>query len=275
MTDADGDIEDGDIEAVIAETIEFVTVRADGDGWVGGAPAWFGDRLFGGFVVAQAVHAATRTAPEGRRIHSLHGYFLRPVVAGRPVSYRIVPVRDGRTVAIRHLEAAQDGAPVFTMTCSFTVDTDGYEYELAVGRDTPAPEDLTTTTGPGPWAVAEVGPTPPEPDGTRRSTRRAWFRVAGTLPDDPHLHAALVAFATDMTGTGGRPLHLEGDIRGMVSIDHAVWFHRPLRADAWLLYDVHSLVNAGGRGLLRGTMHGPDGRLAVSVAQEMLLRPFV
>jgi acyl-CoA thioesterase-2 len=269
MTDASGDI-----EALIEETIEFVTVRPEGDGWVGEAPAWFGERLFGGFVVAQAVHAATRTAPEGRRIHSLHGYFLRPVVAGHPVSYRIVPVRDGRSVAIRQLEAAQDGAPVFTMACSFTVDTDGYEYELAVGRDAPAPDQLSVTVGPGPWAVAEVGPTPPEPDGTRASTRRAWFRIAGPLPDDQHLHAALVAFATDMTGTGGRPLHLEGDIRGMVSIDHAVWFHRPLRADEWLLYDVHSLVNTGGRGLLRGTMRGPDGRLAVSVAQEMLLRPF-
>ena len=263
-----------DIEAVVAETISFVTVHPEGDGWVGGAPDWFGERLFGGFVVGQAVHAATRAAPEGRRIHSLHGYFLRPVVAGRPVSYNIVPVRDGRSVAIRRLEATQDGAPVFTMTCSFTVDTDGYEYELALGRDAPSPDELAVETGPGPWAVAEVGPTPPEPDGTRRSTRRAWFRVNGTLPDDPHLHAALVAFATDMTGTGGRPLHLDGDIRGMVSIDHAVWFHRPLRADEWLLYDVHSLVNAGGRGLLRGTMRGLDRRLAVSVAQEMLLRPY-
>jgi acyl-CoA thioesterase-2 len=100
------------------------------------------------------------------------------------------------------------------------------------------------------------------------------LRIAGALPDDPHLHAALVAFATDITGTGGRPLHLDGDIRGIVSIDHAVWFHRVLRADEWMFYDVQSLVNAGGRGLLRGTIHGPDGRLAVSVAQELLLRPY-
>src|SRR2546423_446725 len=74
-------------------------------------------------------------------------------------------------------------------------------------------------------------------------------------------------------GTGGRPLHLEGDVTGMVSIDHAAWFHRPLRADEWLFYDVHSLVNTGGRGVLRGTMYGPDRHVAVSVAQEMLLRP--
>ena len=97
--------------------------------------------------------------------------------------------------------------------------------------------------------------------------------MPGVLPDDPHIHAALVAFATDWTGIGGRPLHLEGDTTGMVSLDHAVWFHRPARADAWHLYDVHSLINTGGRGVLRGTIHDVDRRIAVSVAQEMLLRP--
>jgi acyl-CoA thioesterase-2 len=262
-----------DIDAVIAETIEFVTVRADGDGWVGDAPEWFGERLFGGFVLSQAVYAATRAAPEGRRIHSLHGYFLRPVMAGRPLWYRVIPIREGRTFAIHHLEAVQDGSPVFWMMCSFTADTDGYEYELPMSQDVPKPDDLAVSVGPGPWEVAEVGPTAPAPDGTRTSTRRAWFRVAGSLPDERNLHEALIAFVTDMTGTGGRPLHLDGDVTGMVSVDHAAWFHRPLRADEWLFYDVHSLVNTGGRGLLRGTIHGPDGRLAASVAQEMLLRP--
>lgn len=258
---------------VIEEMIEFLTVRPEDDGWVGDAPTWFGEYVFGGFVIAQAVHAATRTAPEGRRIHSLHAYFLRPVLGGQPVSYRIATLREGRTFATRRLEATQEGGGVLDMTCSFTADTDGYEYELPIARDVPAPEQLPIGPGPGPWVAARLGPTSPEPDGTLRSTHRAWIRVAGELPDDPHLHAAFIAFATDWTETGGRPLHLEGDTQGMVSLDHAVWFHRPLRADEWLLYDLHSLVNAGGRGLLRGTMHGPDRRLAVSVAQEMLLRP--
>jgi acyl-CoA thioesterase-2 len=253
--------------------VEFVTVRPEGDGWVGGSPAWFGDYLFGGFVIAQAVYAATRTAPEGRRIHSLHAYFLRPAKTGRPISYRVVSLRDGRSFATRRLEAAQDGTPVLSMTCSFTADTDGYEYELPIGTAVPGPDQLALEPGPGPWVAAPVGPTPPAPDGTRLSTHRIWFRIPAELPDDPHLHAALIGFATDWTGTGGRPLQLEGDTQGMVSLDHAVWFHRPVRADEWLLYDVHSLVNAGGRGLLRGAMHRPDRRLAVSVAQEMLLRP--
>ena len=100
-----------------------------------------------------------------------------------------------------------------------------------------------------------------------------WFRVPAALPDDEHLHAALLGFATDWTGIGGRPLHLEGDTQGMVSVDHAVWFHRVARADDWLFYDVHSLVNAGGRGLLRGVMRDRDGRVVISVAQEMRLTP--
>ncbi len=93
------------------------------------------------------------------------------------------------------------------------------------------------------------------------------------LADDLHLHTALLGFATDWTGIGGRPLHLEGDTQGMVSLDHAAWFHRPARADDWLFYDVHSLVNAGGRGLLRGAMRDREGRIVVSAAQEMRLTP--
>ena len=93
------------------------------------------------------------------------------------------------------------------------------------------------------------------------------------LDDDPHLHAALLGYATDWTGIGGRPLHLEGDTTGMVSLDHAAWFHRPARADEWLLQDVQSLVNAGGRGTLRGVIRSTDGQIVASMAQEMLLRP--
>jgi acyl-CoA thioesterase-2 len=267
---ADGD---GDLDGVVAETIDSLRVRVDGEGWIGDAPDWFGERLFGGFVVGQAVAAATQTTPPGRRLHSLHGYFLRSVVAGRPLSYRAAALREGRSFTTRRLDAAQDGRAVFSMLCSFGPDTDGYEYELPLGFDAPAPDELHPVVGPGPWVKAEIGPTPPGPDGTYRSTSRAWLRVGARLPDDAGLHAALIAFATDMTGTGGRPRHLEGTVEGMVSLDHAVWFHRPLRADEWLLYDVHSLVNTAGRGLLRGTMHGPDGRLGVSVAQEMVLRP--
>jgi acyl-CoA thioesterase II len=262
-----------DGESSVEEALQLLTVRSQGDGWVGDTPTWFGEHLFGGFLIGQAVHAATRTAPEGRRIHSLHAYFLRAVAAGQPVTYQVETLREGRSFATRHLEAAQDGKPVLVMMCSFTADTDGYEYELPVGQSVPAPDELAVSAGPKPWVQAKIGPSPPDPDGTRSSTHRMWFRVPGRLPDDQDLHAALIGYATDWTGTGGRPLQLEGDVRGIVSLDHTAWFHRPVRADEWLLYDVHSLVNAGGRGLLRGTMHRTDRSLVASVAQEMRLRP--
>ena len=111
---------------------------------------------------------------------------------------------------------------------------------------------------------AGSGRAPLRPDGTREATHRHWFRVPAGLDDDPHLHAALLGYATDWTGIGGRPLHLEGDTTGMISLDHAAWFHRPARADEWLLQDVQSLVNAGGRGTLRGVIRStgrPDRRL--------------
>jgi acyl-CoA thioesterase-2 len=269
-----GDDSHFDVDAAVAETLEFLTVRPRGehdDRWIGDAPSWFGDVLFGGFVIAQAIIAATRNAPLGRRLHSMHAYFLRPVVAASSVEYDVRPIRDGRSFTSRHVDASQGGKPVLELSCSFTADTDGYVYDLPGGRDLPAPDDAAIETGPGPWVANYLGPTPAAADGTRESTHRAWFRIPAALPDDEHLHAALLGFATDWTGIGGRPLHLDGDTQGMVSLDHAVWFHRPARADEWLFYDVQSLVNAGGRGLLRGVMRDIDGRVVISVVQEMRL----
>jgi acyl-CoA thioesterase-2 len=263
-----------DLAALIEEMITFITVRADGaTALVGDTPDWFGDRLFGGFVVGQAVHAATQLAPAGMRIHSMHGYFLRAVTAGSQVHYEWATLKDGRSFSTRRVEASQGGAPVFTMTCSFTADGDGYVYDIPLDEPVPSPDDLERAVGPGPWENAWIGPSEPRADGTRGSTYRSWSRVGLRLPDDPNLHAAMLGFLTDVTGTGGRPLHLDGDTWGMVSLDHAVWFHRAARADEWLLSDVHSLVNAGGRGLLRSVIRDLTGHVVVSVAQEMLLTP--
>src|SRR5262245_45830390 len=116
------------VDDVVGETVAQVHVRPDGDGYTGETPQWFGEVLFGGFVLAQAVYAATRRAPEGRRLHSAHAYFLRPVVSGPDVHYDIDVVRDGRAFSSRRLEAAQNGKPVLTMLCSFAADeTEGYE----------------------------------------------------------------------------------------------------------------------------------------------------
>ena len=135
------------------------------------------------------------------------------------------------------------------------------------------PEPEPSEYEPAPWHVRWLGPSELRADGTREATHRHWFRFARTLGDDPHLHTALLGYATDWTGVGGRPLHLDGDTTGMISLDHAAWFHRPARADEWLLQDVQSLVNAGGRGTLRGVIRDAQGRIVASMAQEMLLRP--
>jgi acyl-CoA thioesterase II len=264
-----------DPEQALAETLEFLTVQPgpDANTWVGNAPDWFGDILFGGFVIAQAIIAATRNAPEGRRLHSMHAYFLRPVLAGKTITYAVQPIREGRAFTTRHIAASQDGKAALEMSCSFTADTDGYVYDLPARHAVPVPDALPAEQGPGPWVAGWIGPTPAAADGTRESTHRMWFRVPADLPDDEHLHTALLGFATDWTGAGGRPLDLEHDIEGLVSLDHAAWFHRPARADEWLFYDVYSLVNAGGRGLLRGAMRDRDGRVVISVAQEMRLTP--
>lgn len=264
---------DASTEAIVAETLDFLTVESAGDGrWSARPPGWFGGYLFGGFVIAQALIAATRELPGNRRLHSAHAYFLRPVSTAENVEYTVRTVRDGRAFGQRHLAALQSGKPALEMMCSFTTDTDGYVYDLP-GRAVPSPDELAVEPGPGPWVAAYLGPTPAADDGTRESTHRMWFRIPVALPDDVHLHTALLGFASDWTGIGGRPLHLEGDTAGMISLDHAVWFHRPARADQWLFYDVHSLVNAGGRGLLRGVMRDDRGRVVASVAQEMRLTP--
>ena len=124
--------------------------------------------------------------------------------------------------------------------------------------------------------IREVGPTPPEPDGTYRSTRRVWMRATVDLPDDPDVHASVLAFMSDMGVVMAARPPSEGALWESfmaASLDHAVWFHRPLRADQWLFYDLHALTNASARGLVRGTMHTEDGRLVASVTQESLLRP--
>src|SRR5688500_12765108 len=171
-----------DLRAVVDETIEFVTVERAHDGRLtGDAPDWFGDRLFGGFVVAQAMHAAiTHVAPaDGKRLHSLHGYFLRPVFAGKPVSYDIEALKEGRTFGVHRVDATQDGAIAFTMTCSFTADVTSaerpvYEYELPADAaataatsgdeadlDQPRPGDdaFDPQQGPGPCEQMWLGPT--------------------------------------------------------------------------------------------------------------------
>jgi acyl-CoA thioesterase II len=265
-------------QAAIDDFLALLEHERRGDTWVGRTPDGYGPVVFGGIGLAVTIGAACGDAPEGTRLHSLHAHFLRPVKGGQETVFRTDVMKPGRTFNLHQVTATQDGKPVITMTCSFTCDTDGYVYDLSgVPEGVPQPEDLPepdlTGDEVGAWDVRWLGPSPLRPDGTREATHRHWFRMARPLGDDPHLHTAIVGYATDWTGLGGRPHHLEGDVTGMISLDHAAWFHRPARADDWLLQDVESLVNAGGRGTLRGVIRDRHGLIVASMAQEMLLQP--
>jgi acyl-CoA thioesterase-2 len=260
------------------EFLELLQLERQADSWVGHTPDWYGPVVFGGIGLALTVSAACGDAPAGSRLHSLHAHFLRPVLGGREIAFRTEVVKAGRTFCVHRVTAEQDGKPAITMTCSFTADTEGYVYDLSgIPDGVPMPEEVLepelVDREPGPWDVRGVGPSPVRADGTREATHRHWFRMPRPLGDDPQLHTSLLGYATDWTGIGGRPLHLDGDTSGMISLDHAAWFHRFARADEWLLQDVQSLVNAGGRGTLRGVIRDTTGRIVASMAQEMLLQP--
>ena len=264
-------------QAAIDEFLDLLQHERRGDEWVGQTPDWFGPVVFGGIGLALTISAACSDAPADGRLHSLHAHFLRPVLGGREIVFGREVVKAGRTFNLHRVTASQDEKPVIVMTCSFTADTDGYEYNVSgIPDDVPLPEDLPEPADDpdfvGPWDTRWIGPTAVRPDGTREATHRHWFRMPRRLDDDPHLHSALLGYATDWTGIGGRPLHLEGDTTGMISLDHAAWFHRPARVDEWLLQDVQALINAGGRGTLRGVIRNTQGSIVASMAQEMLLQ---
>jgi acyl-CoA thioesterase-2 len=265
-------------QAAIDEFLDLLRPVRRGDVWIGRTPDWHGPVVFGGVGLALTISAASHEAPPGTRLHSVHAHFLRPVQGGADIVFHSQVVKAGRAFCLHAVTASQDGKPVITMTCSFTADTDGYEYDLSgIPSDVTLPIDLPEPDDggddPGPWDVRWLGPSALRSDGTRDATHRHWFRLPRTLADDPHLHTALLGYATDWTGVGGRPLDLDGDVTGMISLDHAAWFHRPARVDQWLLQDVQSLVNAGGRGTLRGVIRDSQGRIVASMAQEMLLIP--
>jgi len=234
---------------------------------------WIGGRTFGGMVVAQALSAALAEAPDGFALHSLHGYFMGPTPPGASTTHTVVPVRHGRSFGTREVVSTVAGRQTFRMLCSFHVPEEGDEYQLPIADGVPAPEDVDPAPGDFPFDIRELGPTPRRADGTYQSTRRCWFRARDPLGDDPVVHACMLAYLSDMTGASFRPLSLgTWGWHTDASLDHALWFHRPWRADAWSFFDIQALVNAGGRATVRATMHGEDGTLHLSMAQELLIR---
>lgn len=236
-------------------------------------PRTFGDRVFGGQVIAMATAAVMRAAESTTPPHSLHGYFLRPVSPEVPVTLTVETVREGRSFRTFEVRVAQSDQTKFVATSQFHADEPGADYQPAMAL-VPPPDTVEEHWGFGPIESRSIGPTPPSADGTHTSTRRAWLKLVTPLPDDPVVAAAMAAYVSDLTGTSFRPLSLD-QYDGFVdaSLDHAMWFHRPLRVDEWVYFDLHCALNHAGRSLIRGSMYDGDGRLCLSMAQELLIRP--
>jgi acyl-CoA thioesterase-2 len=252
-------------------------------------------RLYGGEVLAQSLLAAGRTVDPERRLHSMHAYFLKLGDPKVPVVYEVDRIRDGGSFTTRRVVAIQHGTAIFNMASSFQVIEPGPEHHDPM-PDEPGAESLDSN-GRLPGVDAEPLDRQGSPHvvdafdmrhvgefmlpGTNRHARApdqdTWFRTRGRLPDDPLLHAGIVAYASDLTllGTAVLPHPLPDDHPGymVASLDHVMWFHRPCRADEWLLYHAHSPSAAAGRGFATAQVFCADGTLAVSVAQEGLVRP--
>jgi acyl-CoA thioesterase-2 len=260
-------------------------------------------RVFGGQVAGQALVAAGRTVDDSvrpgdppRHVHSLHAYFLRPGDPTTPIIYDVDRIRDGKSFTTRRVNAIQHGKAIFTMSASFQVDEGGLDHGMTM-PDVPEPEnlpDFKTRMEPYKEQMGEwyTRPRPidlrfitPPPTGGQRpagdpesaaAVQQVWFRADGKLADDPLLHVCVAAYASDMTlldsiFNAHRLNWEDGNIMG-ASLDHAMWFHRPFRADEWLLYDQFSPSASGARGLAEGRIFTQDGKLAVSVVQEGLVR---
>jgi acyl-CoA thioesterase-2 len=230
--------------------------------------------LYGGQVAAQALHAAGQTVPDGRVPHSLHGYYLRGGDASHATLFRVDRDRDGRSFSARRVVAVQRGEVIFNMSVSFHAPEDGLDRQVDPVPDAGDPEALPPLVLPRLISMEgrvpeQPYPVPEEPDRVRWPTR-FWSRCTAELPDDPLVHASVLTYLSDIL-TGLSALH-EGDWHSGSSLDHAVYFHRPVRMDRWVLIDLVPRTVAGGRGWYTGTVHDQDGVLAASVTQEALFR---
>lgn len=246
-------------------------------------PSPFG-RVFGGIVVGQALMAAQRSVgpssvpgSDGEptlRLHSVHGYFLNPAVPDAEVSFAVEPLRDSRSFALRQVITLQQDVPRARFLCSFHIDEQGeVDYQVAPPTVIEPPEALPPGGGPMLFDIRIAEPVPAG-DGTFVSSGRHWVRVKGALPDDPALHRCLLGYFSDQTRLSFRPYTDEAfGTHTDASLDHAVWFHRPARADRWLRYELQALSARGNRASVRGLMYDEDGALVMSMAQELLVRP--
>ena len=248
-------------------------------------------QVFGGQVLGQALVAASRTV-EGRQVHSLHAYFLRRGDLSVPIVFEVDRSRDGGSFTSRRVVAIQHGQPILTMSASFQMVEPGLDHQ-AVMPVAPPPESLRDLAeieaeliermphkvagyfrNQRPFEFRAVNPMEYLTRDKRPATKQVWFRVVGSLPDDQTLHRCLLTYVSDyhLLATATMPHGVNFLELQVASIDHAIWFHRDLKVDDWLLYAMESPSASGARGFSRGSIYARDGRLVASVAQEGLIR---
>ncbi|HEX5540556.1 MAG TPA: acyl-CoA thioesterase II [Micromonospora sp.] len=281
-------------QAAVDELLKLLDLdRVDEMSFRGTSPPIGPLRVYGGQVAGQALVAAGRTVAPDRAVHSLHGYFVRPGDPTEPIDYRVENIRDGHSFSVRRSVAWQHGKPIFFMSASFQRQEEGLDHQAPHPPDVPGPDEAPTLSDwlsryperLGIWTalsrpidvryVSEPGWVRP---GHRPANpyERVWMRIDGKLPDDPLLHACALTYASDLTLLDA-VLSVHGEVWGPggvigASLDHALWFHRPFRADEWFLYDCWSPSAAGARGLATGRMFTADGVHIASAVQEGLLR---
>ncbi|GAA5193262.1 acyl-CoA thioesterase domain-containing protein [Ferrimonas gelatinilytica] len=249
--------------------------------------------LFGGQVLGQALSAAQGSVPEGRDVHSFHSYFLRAGDLSKPVIYEVANLRDGGNFSARRVNAKQHGRPIFFMTASFHALEPGPDYQVTM------PEAPEPTSFPSQQELAEqlrhklsaslvdkflenvaievrVAEDMRLLGKERTPTRQVWMRTTHPLPDDPHIHRYLLAYASDLNflTTACKPLGLTPFTPGLklATIDHAMWYHRPFRFDDWLLFQIDCPTTVNSRGLVRGQFFNRAGELIATAQQEGLIR---
>ncbi|UFS60889.1 acyl-CoA thioesterase [Subtercola endophyticus] len=249
-------------------------------------------RVFGGQVLAQSLIAASRTVETDRPAHSLHGYFLRPGDVALPITFSVDRIHDGRSFSTRRTQAYQNGLPIFSMIASFQTDDPGIDHQIDMPDNVPDPESLPSiaeTLGhiehpiaqnwayARPFDIRHVGqPIYVSADSARVERQAIWMKALRPLPDEPILHRAAMAYASDYALL--EPIFRRHGLAWMTpglksaSLDHAMWWHRPGRADEWFLYVQESPSAQGGRGLATGRMYSRDGVLLATVAQEGTIR---
>jgi len=281
-------------QASLAEVVELLALEPLEDNLFRGESRDIGSpQVFGGQILGQALSAAHRTVSD-RIPHSLHAYFLRPGDFHRPVVYQVERSRDGGSYSNRRVVAIQHGRPILNLAASFKAPEEGLEHQVDM-PDVPGPEGLTPLVEINEAMLDKVpekmrrflAHEPPfefrpveapkfmAPE-SRPPVKHVWMRAWGELRDEPELHRNLLAYVSDyeLLGTATLPHAIDFERKPlmMASLDHAMWFHRDVRVDQWLLYAMDSTISTGGRGFSRGQVFTRDGALVASTAQEGVIR---